>query len=88
MLIDATALMADLSRYVMEVRFTKMDGTSRVMRCTLRKESLPVQEAAQSNQQLLLEGDDPLFRVWDIDARGWRSFHQSQVDTVQALDVV
>ena len=85
---DPKALAEELKKYVVEIRFVKANGETRVMRATLKKESLPVQEDTGTAKQLLLESEDPLFTVWDIDARGWRSFHLNSVQSIQTLDVV
>ena len=93
MLIDVNALMQELQNGVVEIRFTKKDGSNRVMRSTLDKKIVPtaaetVSEDGVNHKQLLQEQTDPLLHVWDIDARGWRSFHQSQINSIQHLDVV
>lgn len=93
MLIDANALVQELQNGVIEIRFTKKDGSNRIMRSTLDKKIVPtapetVSEDGVNSKQLLQESNDPLFHVWDIDAKGWRSFHQSQVVSLQHLDVV
>ena len=62
------------------VVFTKVDGTTRTLRCTLKKEQLPLQH--QSNMAgMLIEGDgsDERLSVWDLDNGGWRSFRVSSV---------
>lgn len=93
MLIDASALVHELQNSVIEIRFTKLDGTPRIMRATLDKKIVPtapetVSEGGANSKQLLQEQHDPLFHVWDIDAKGWRSFHASQINSTQSLDVV
>lgn len=93
MLIDVNALVHELQNGVIEIRFIKKDGTPRVMRSTLDKHIVPpatetVSEDGVNSKQLLQESNDPLFHVWDIDAKGWRSFHTSQITSIQHLDVV
>jgi hypothetical protein len=93
MLIDVNALVHELQNGVVEIRFTKLNGEKRVMRSTLDKKIVPpatdtVTEGGVNSKQLLQEQSDPLLAVWDIDAKGWRSFHQSQIDSIQHLDVV
>jgi len=51
-----------------EVTFEKMDGTIRVMRCTLRPEVLP--ELKGSN----VKKPDEILPVWDLENEGWRCF--------------
>ena len=55
------------------VRFTKKDGSERIMICTLCPEFLPLQtafdleEAAGKNKENLVV-------VWDLEKEAWRSF--------------
>lgn len=90
MFFDPKVLMQELKNYVMEVRFTKADGSMRVMKCTLRPDVLPAtnESSQHTSPQLLLEDNNPLFTVWDIQANAWRSFHLNTVQSIQALDVV
>lgn len=68
---------------VVTVTFTKVDGTERVMKCTLMSEYVPVNENSASNQVLLQEsGNDNNISVWDVEANGWRSFRIGSVKSV------
>lgn len=68
---------------VVTVTFTKVDGTERVMKCTLMSEYVPVNQNSASNQVLLQEtGNDNNISVWDVEAKGWRSFRISSVKSV------
>ena len=59
----------------LEITFTKVDGTERVMNCTLEPSKLPVVE-----QKPIIEGKEPRkesttsLRVFDLDKSEWRSF--------------
>lgn len=55
--------------------FRKMDGTLRVMRCTLDKKYLPEIESSKPMDVY----DNDLLTVWDLDIEGWRSFHVSSL---------
>jgi hypothetical protein len=70
-----------LKNNVMTVTFTKVDGTERVMRCTLLPEYLPPET---SGKQLLTENNRSNISVWDVEAQGWRSF---RVDSVKNISV-
>lgn len=68
---------------IVTVTFTKVDGTERVMKCTLMSEYVPVNENSASNQILLQEtGNDSNISVWDVEANGWRSFRINSVKSV------
>jgi len=72
-------LLADLRQNSVEIHFTKVDGTLRVMRATLMPRLLPVVEgnAERLNQH---HHDNPdVIAVWDLENRGWRSF---RVDSI------
>ena len=68
------------------VTFVKVDGTERTMKCTLLPEYLPTNVAP--GQQLLTESlpraESPdTLAVWDVDAKGWRSF---RLDSIKAVN--
>lgn len=65
------------------VTFTKLNGETRTMPCTLKASDLPVQEikegAASKTQNLLT------MSVFVTDIKQWRSF---RIDSVTGLEVV
>lgn len=68
---------------VVTVTFTKVDGSERVMKCTLMSEYVPNTVNSASNQVLLQEsGNDANISVWDVEANGWRSFRVNSVKSV------
>ena len=72
----------ELLRYnVATVTFTKVDGSERVMKCTLLKEYIP--NAATKGQNVVSEETTNLnMSVWDVEAAGWRSFRINSVKSV------
>ena len=58
-----------------EVIFTKVDGTERVMRCTLQPEYLP---ESIEKEGIKVKNVD-VTSVWDLDSNGWRSFRNESV---------
>ena len=62
---------------VATVSFTKLDGTERTMRCTLKDDFLPEQYRGKLFRSLT-EGENTL-RVYDLDLSEWRSF---RIDSV------
>jgi hypothetical protein len=66
-----------LEQSVVEVTFTKKDGTERVMNCTLLEDYLPETTGAGRSA-----GSDAL-AVYDVDADGWRSFRWDSIKTVK-----
>lgn len=62
------------------ITFTKKDGTERVMNCTLRADMLPVVEIKEDKTPR--KQNDSVLSVYDLDARGWRSFTLNAVKRV------
>lgn len=72
-----------LKENVCHVRFEKVDGTMRDMKCTLMPEYLPESDG------LYKSGFDPqkpvntsTIAVWSVDDNGWRSFRVNSVATI------
>jgi len=62
------------------VTFTKKDGSERVMNCTLLPEMLPPVEIKEDKQPRKKSED--VVAVYDLDAKGWRSFTLKNVTKV------
>jgi hypothetical protein len=65
---------------VYSVTFTKADGTTREMLCTLKEEFLP--EVNPDTASSRKENDD-VVNVWDVEKDGWRSF---RIDSVISFE--
>lgn len=70
-----------LTKHVCEVTFTKINGESRVMPCTLREDMLPVRSADESPRDLPANN----LSVWCTDKQQWRSFRVPNVTGVRVL---
>ena len=68
---------------VLEIVFTKKDGTERTMKCTTRPDL--VAETVHLNTPENMNKEPDLFRVTDIDINEWRSFRFDQIVSVKAL---
>jgi hypothetical protein len=55
------------------VVFTKKDGTERTMQCTLEPDVLPKVEVKEDKKTNRKQSDTSI-AVYDIEAKGWRSF--------------
>lgn len=71
-----------LSKNVATVTFTKNDGTSRDMICTLREDMLPV--VTEQAEKTPRKSNPDVLPVWDIEKNAWRSF---RVDTVEFIKI-
>jgi hypothetical protein len=65
-----------LKNNVATVTFTKVDGTQRNMRCTLKDDHLP--EQYRGKGAVLTEAGNTM-RVYDVDLGEWRSFRLSSI---------
>lgn len=66
-----------------QITFTKVDGTVRIMPCSLREQDLPVRVVAE-NRPSRPEKEDNL-SVWCLDKKEWRSFRVSNVTDVEVM---
>lgn len=69
-----------LREFVVEVKFTKKDGTERVMQCTLQESSIP--ETAKPKGSNRAVSDESL-RVFDTEKNEWRSFRWDSIKSVK-----
>ena len=66
---------------VVEVTFTKADGTERVMKCTLKDEVISEHWVAKNTETQKKISEDAL-PVFDVEAKGWRSFRWDSIKEV------
>ena len=67
-----------LKQSVVNVVFTKADGSERTMNCTLKLENIPEDQHPKST----IKSESDQIHVFDIDIQEWRSFNFSSVKTV------
>lgn len=67
------------------VTFTKKDGETRVMTCTLQEDAIPAEQRPKtlSEGQEQRKRSDANLSVWDMNAEGWRSFILANVTRVE-----
>lgn len=63
------------------IRFTKVDGSERIMRCTL--DSFVIPEKHKTENTTTRKASEEVVRVYDLDLSEWRSF---RVDSLTELD--
>ena len=61
---------------VVEVTFTKKDGSERIMKCTLKEEYLPEIVGAERKK------NEESLAVFDLDMEDWRSFRWDSIKQV------
>lgn len=83
---DRDVLLKDLFSEVLEVTFTKVNGETRVMRCTLRQDLLPKNtDIKHLDEEHKKEQNLAVIAAWDLQANGWRSFRVDSVQYVQSM---
>jgi len=65
------------------ITFTKVDGSERIMPCTLRAEAMP-QRAVNEHHQTRIYNPESL-SVWCLDKSEWRAFKVMNVKDIQKL---
>lgn len=76
-----------LEQNVLTVDFLKLNGDKRVMTCTLRKDiKPPATKTDTMSQKKVREVSDATVSVWDVNAKGWRSFRYDRVNAVDIVD--
>jgi len=62
------------------VKFTKVNGEERVMRCTLQESIIPkATKKDPMSMKKIRELNHEVLSVWDVKAKGWRSFRVRNV---------
>jgi hypothetical protein len=83
-------VLKELRQYVVEVTFKKVDGSTRVMRCTLAPQYLPKSYSEnieeQNNEKEFHQKNGDVIAAWDVQKGGWRSFRVDSVEYLQVID--
>ena len=76
-----------LTQNVMVVDFTKLNGDKRVMTCTLREDiKPPATKTDTMSLKKVRDVTEAVISVWDVNAKGWRSFRYDRVNSVKIVD--
>ena len=68
-----------LRESVLVVTFNKLDGDERIMTCTKKFELIPESSRPKTDK----EPPKGNVTVWDLNAKGWRSFNYDRVTKVE-----
>lgn len=83
---ERDTILKDLRSNVLEVTFKKVDGSERVMRCTLEPRLLPKTYLEEQDTEKKYHKENPnVISAWDVQKGGWRSF---RIDSVQYVQVI
>lgn len=70
-----------------EVTFTKIDGSVRIMPCTLRKEALPViTNKSIKESKTIRQPKTDVVSAYCLDKGGWRSFKVANVTKIEIIN--
>ena len=76
-----------LDQNVVVVDFTKLNGDKRIMTCTLREDMKPPATKTDTmSQKKVREISDAVVSVWDVNAKGWRSFRYDRINSVNIIE--
>ena len=64
---------------IVNVKFTKTDGSEREMKCTLLENIIKPHEKKTDREKKVNEN---IISAWDIDKEGWRSFRYDSVISI------
>lgn len=80
---DRDYIVEQLRTRVLEVDFTKADGSQRTMKCTLRGDLLPPapKPVIDTLKQPKAENLD-VIAAYDLESKGWRSFRLDSIDSI------
>jgi|TARA_B110000093_G_C12852199_1_gene359796 hypothetical protein len=76
-------LLEQLRKETLVVTFNKLDGDERIMTCTKSFDVIP-EEHKPKTDKAPKEGN---VTVWDINAKGWRSFKYDRITKVEDVQV-
>lgn len=73
-------MMNALQSGICEVEFTKVNGETRIMKCTLDPSIIPVATKEDPlSQKKVRSVSDEVLPVWDVEREQWRSFRVENV---------
>lgn len=69
-----------LNEGITNVKFTKVDGTERLLKCTLDASIVPedTKRASDVNSKTRKPSED-IVSAWDVENSGWRSFRVESI---------
>lgn len=78
-------IVSTLKTSICDVKFTKVNGEERLMRCTLKEDLLPEPVASDAEINRNRHPNDSVQVVWDLEKTGWRSFRVDSVINIQTV---
>ena len=78
---NRTTVKAKLQSNIISIVFEKNDGSLREMRATLVEDHLPELKGTSTKKE-----NPDVQTVYDIEAKGWRSFRWDRLRSVEGID--
>jgi hypothetical protein len=69
-------LLGLLRSEVVDITFTKKDGSERILKCTLMESKIPTEKIPKGTEKLK---NDEVVPVFDVENDGWRSFRWDSI---------
>ena len=82
--VDRLELQKQLHKEILEVTFTKVNGDERIMNCTLIEGITPAITTVIKEDAPERKVNQDIMSVWDVDAKGWRSFRVANIKRVRS----
>jgi hypothetical protein len=76
---DKKWLIGLLKSEIVELTFTKKDGTERIMVCTLAEQEIPEENLPKGTNR---KKSDEAVAVFDLENNGWRSFRWDSLTNI------
>ena len=73
-------LLGLLRSEVVDITFTKKDGSERIMKCTLLESKIPSEFAPKGSEKAK---SDEVLPVFDVENDGWRSFRWDSIKKIE-----
>ena len=77
--LSKTNIMNMLKNNIVNVKFTKTDGSERDMRCTLMEAFIKPHDKKTDREKKV---NEDIVSVWDIEKEGWRSFRYDSIISI------
>jgi hypothetical protein len=83
--LNREAMVAQLRENICEITFTKVNGESRTMPCTLKSDVLPAFTVKELREDNTRKQNPDNLSVWCTDKNEWRSFRVANVTKLEVL---
>ena len=77
--LSKTNIMNMLKNNIVNVKFTKTDGSERDMKCTLMEAFIKPHEKKTDREKKV---NEDIVSVWDVDKEGWCSFRYDSIISI------